>query len=461
MKKLFFKHQNTETPKHRNTETPTQSFSILGSTDAACSVQARTAYVVRRCGTAVLITSLTTSCAFFANCASPIVNIKCFGVFAGLLVLADYVTMMLWLPAVVVMHHRYCRCCERKRKTERDGGSGSGSASASGDGGNGGAAGSSSGESGGAPSSGAPSPGAPPTAAPLRMWERIFKDRLAPFVIRHRYALVTTCLVLGLTGTTLSFIYPRLPPPSSESFQVFKKDNPMELYSLKHLTNFRDGNEQFKFQFKVVVIIGANKIDGSHFHPKGKGNISFDGSFDPFAADAQEYLYKVCEALQKSKVSIATNFDCMWFDALNQLHTPCAPPGVSFTPGRRIAGHGAVVEVFPMSLWKKRPSQSQLKPAASFIKTLDLAPKGMNESITPSAVFLEETMDMGQWSHIAGMLGGAQHTMVRASAVLDINEASTVTFFLTCDDGGYVEEGDGGGRGCLNVARLLYSVQRV
>ena len=82
-----------------------QSFIILGD-DRVCTLRARTLHTVRQSGHAVFVTSLTTSCAFFANCASPIINIKCFGVFAGLLVMADYVLMMAWLPVVVVIHHK-------------------------------------------------------------------------------------------------------------------------------------------------------------------------------------------------------------------------------------------------------------------------------------------------------------------------------------------------------------------
>ena len=52
-------------------------------------------------------TSLTTAAAFFANAVSHITCVRCFGIFAGLVVLCDYVLMISWLPAVVVLHHRH------------------------------------------------------------------------------------------------------------------------------------------------------------------------------------------------------------------------------------------------------------------------------------------------------------------------------------------------------------------
>ena len=66
----------------------------------------------------VFVTSLTTAAAFFANCVSHITAIQCFGVFAGLSILANFLFMITWTPTVIVLVDivytwcmRTCRPC--------------------------------------------------------------------------------------------------------------------------------------------------------------------------------------------------------------------------------------------------------------------------------------------------------------------------------------------------------------
>uniref|UniRef100_A0A803W9L8 Protein dispatched homolog 1 n=1 Tax=Ficedula albicollis TaxID=59894 RepID=A0A803W9L8_FICAL len=55
----------------------------------------------------MFVTSFTTAAAFYANYVSNITAIRCFGVYAGTAILVNYVLMVTWLPAVVVLHERY------------------------------------------------------------------------------------------------------------------------------------------------------------------------------------------------------------------------------------------------------------------------------------------------------------------------------------------------------------------
>ncbi len=58
----------------------------------------------------IFVTSLTTSAAFFANSVSHITAIKCFGLFAGLAVLANFFFMITWTPALIIMIEKYRKC---------------------------------------------------------------------------------------------------------------------------------------------------------------------------------------------------------------------------------------------------------------------------------------------------------------------------------------------------------------
>ena len=62
----------------------------------------RMAYSFRRASRAIAVTSSTTAAAFFANFFSPIMPIKSFGIFAGFVVLINYVlTISIFPPAVI------------------------------------------------------------------------------------------------------------------------------------------------------------------------------------------------------------------------------------------------------------------------------------------------------------------------------------------------------------------------
>ena len=63
------------------------------------------------------VTSFTTSAAFFANCATKIISVKCFGLYAGIVILCDYLLMITFLPAVV-MHYDNVVCGSHSKEAE-------------------------------------------------------------------------------------------------------------------------------------------------------------------------------------------------------------------------------------------------------------------------------------------------------------------------------------------------------
>jgi len=84
------------------------------------SFETRMAWVYRRAGLAMLITSLTTAAAFVATAASsPIPTLQNFGIFAAWVILIDYVLVMTLLCSCVVIYHNCfemktglcCGCC--------------------------------------------------------------------------------------------------------------------------------------------------------------------------------------------------------------------------------------------------------------------------------------------------------------------------------------------------------------
>eukprot|EP01083_Nonionella_stella_P090129 251819_1 len=81
----------------------------------------RMAWTHSRASKTMLITSITTSVAFFATAISGIIPIASFGIFAGCLILCNYALVCTYFPAVLVLYERNCngkRCCKRSKSVE-------------------------------------------------------------------------------------------------------------------------------------------------------------------------------------------------------------------------------------------------------------------------------------------------------------------------------------------------------
>ena len=72
----------------------------------------RFTWAYERAASAMLATSFTTWAAFTACAFSAIWDIRCFGVVSGVMVLADYVLVITFLPAAIIVREKYfCGCC--------------------------------------------------------------------------------------------------------------------------------------------------------------------------------------------------------------------------------------------------------------------------------------------------------------------------------------------------------------
>lgn len=67
------------------------------------------AYAFRSSARAMAITSSTTSVAFFANIFSPILPIKSFGIFAGVIIPVNFVLVVLFMPPATIIFEDYIK----------------------------------------------------------------------------------------------------------------------------------------------------------------------------------------------------------------------------------------------------------------------------------------------------------------------------------------------------------------
>lgn len=71
------------------------------------SKRKRMAYAFRSSARAMAITSSTTSVAFFANIFSPLLPIKSFGIFAGVIIPINFVLVIMFMPAASIIYEEY------------------------------------------------------------------------------------------------------------------------------------------------------------------------------------------------------------------------------------------------------------------------------------------------------------------------------------------------------------------
>ena len=92
------------------------------------NIHKRMAYSFRRAARALAVTSSTTSVAFMANVFSPIMPIRGFGIYSGIIVPVNYLLVIMILPPAVIWYERYidgcitnicCKiffCCNKEKK---------------------------------------------------------------------------------------------------------------------------------------------------------------------------------------------------------------------------------------------------------------------------------------------------------------------------------------------------------
>ena len=90
------------------------------------SLESRLDHVFRHAGLAMLYTSLTTALAFFVSAAAPFLAVNSFGVFSGMLVLINYLSVVIFFPTCVTVYHihlekyKCCCCCVNFSKPETE-----------------------------------------------------------------------------------------------------------------------------------------------------------------------------------------------------------------------------------------------------------------------------------------------------------------------------------------------------
>nr|XP_008266605.1 protein dispatched homolog 1 isoform X2 [Oryctolagus cuniculus]XP_008266606.1 protein dispatched homolog 1 isoform X2 [Oryctolagus cuniculus]XP_008266607.1 protein dispatched homolog 1 isoform X2 [Oryctolagus cuniculus]XP_008266608.1 protein dispatched homolog 1 isoform X2 [Oryctolagus cuniculus]XP_051677331.1 protein dispatched homolog 1 isoform X2 [Oryctolagus cuniculus]XP_051677332.1 protein dispatched homolog 1 isoform X2 [Oryctolagus cuniculus]XP_051677333.1 protein dispatched homolog len=227
----------------------------------------------------MFVTSFTTAAAFYANYVSNITAIRCFGVYAGTAILVNYVLMVTWLPAVVVLHERYLLnlfSCFRKPQQVYDTKSCWAVACQKGH----------------------------KVLFAISEASRIFFEKVLPcIVIKFRYLWLFWFLALTVGGAYIVCVNPKMKLPSLElsEFQVFRSSHPFERYDAeyKKLFMFERVHHGEELHMPITVIWGVTPEDnGNPLNPKSKGKLTLDSSFNIASPASQAWILHFCQKLR-------------------------------------------------------------------------------------------------------------------------------------------------------------------
>ncbi|XP_061751014.1 protein dispatched homolog 1 isoform X2 [Nerophis ophidion] len=236
---------------------------------------------LQHAASSMFVTSFTTAAAFYVNYVSNITAIRCFGIYAGTAILVNYILMVTWLPAVVVLHERYLPNVLPCPKPSRQRG-----------------------------------------GFCIQMFlaglcqkantflfrvseaSRIFFEKVLPcLVIKLRYLWLLWFFGLAVGGAYVVCVNPKMKLPSLElaEFQVFRSSHPFERYDAeyKKVFMFERVHHGEDLHMPITIIWGINNVDnGDPLNPKNKGKLMLDSSFNIASPDSQLWILNFCQKLR-------------------------------------------------------------------------------------------------------------------------------------------------------------------
>ena len=269
----------------------------MRSAHPEANVMELTFHTLRYAALSMLVTSLTTSAAFFAGLSSSITSIKCFGIFAGMSILTNYLLMITWYPACVALHERWIlkRVVDQRERHHTP------------------------------QTREAEDEAAVESSDYLPCWSKFIDfpcglcsglipffqklskkvfEKWLPAVVLKLY-WVWLILFVGLTAGFLcvNFVKPGLQLPTSSEFQVFSSSHPLEQYNLHYKSHFRFESQSDGAGMTIRLIWGIKKADnGDHLDPDSLGTIEMDDSFHGiFSKESQKWLLSLCNSIRQQE----------------------------------------------------------------------------------------------------------------------------------------------------------------
>ncbi len=220
----------------------------------------------------ILVTSLTTSAALYANVISEITDIKGFGIISGTALIVNYILMITWIPAAVIFVEKIdncglsnlnCSCLEKINDF-------------------------------------------------LSILTVTFFYQFLPATIKKLWPLwITLFLGLGIAGVVLTFVTPKLDLPTSQDFALFDRDSAIEVWfqDLKYkFRYYQEKDAQRASQgMDLVAAWGIKGEDnGNPLDPDSNSSMELDITFDLSSENSQKWMLEFCHKLRDSNLSFVS-----------------------------------------------------------------------------------------------------------------------------------------------------------
>ena len=217
----------------------------------------------------ILVTSLTTAAALYANVISEITDIKGFGIMSGTALVANYLLMITWIPAGLVFLEkikalmRKCNCQCRLDSIDKIHGL-------------------------------------------LKLLTVNLFHQFLPYSVRKLRPLwLLTFSGLGIGGIIVTFVKPKLDLPKVRDFALFDKDSTIEVWFQKVKYEFRyyklqtEQNLERGLQLRLMWGI-KGEDNGNYLDPDSRTEFELDTSFDMSPSDSQTWLLQFCRDIKNA-----------------------------------------------------------------------------------------------------------------------------------------------------------------
>lgn len=248
---------------------------------------------------AMFVTSLTTAAAFLASAASPLLGVSSFGVFSGILVIVNYLSVCMYFPSVVVTYHYYWK--DKQLPCIFKGNQNTASETTR--------------------SSDAPQDDMTKLFKAVVNWfETTYANRI---VLHHKIKWILLTLFMGLSIMFLVFAVQL--GPDEEQVQVWPKGTnwyDMRQIKLKAFEETGEGSNVIR----IYTVFGLKLQDRTNCHftdYKCKGKTVFDEDFDMNAPGCQKAVLKFCRRLKQLGKKEAESLGIRRSVATGELEVSC------------------------------------------------------------------------------------------------------------------------------------------
>ena len=232
----------------------------------------------------ILVTSLTTAAALFANGISAVIALRCFGIFGGICIAVNLFFMVTLVPAILVMmekagrkYPKVCNCSWADKCTK----------------------------------------------VFAKMSHFIWFKIVPNVVIKIWPIWLFIFLGFGIYGFVVVFYKPKLELPKTEIFQQYYSEHPFEVYVFQMRDRFRfeiENRELSRVTVSLNFVFGIEGEDnGNVFNPDDPGTLIFDSEFEIGSLGSQMWMLRFCQnLLEDSLINSPENYIC-FFDLVQMV----------------------------------------------------------------------------------------------------------------------------------------------